>query len=110
MLRWFQLFLSWICIYFLPYFYIIKIISWIYFILSFSLFFLVFILIKVNFLDFREKVLEIPPKHSLKFNILLYYPIIGYLAFNGFFGLSILIFLYFYLIYYILYCKNSWNI
>jgi hypothetical protein len=71
---------------------------------------LVLILIKIDYSEFRKHILEISPKHSLKFNILLYYPIIGYLAFNGSFGLATLIFLYFYLIYYIFYCKNSWNI
>lgn len=110
MLRWFQLFLTWIWIYLLPNYSTIEIISWIYFILSFLLFLLVFTLIKIDYYDFREQILNITPKHSLKYNILLYYPIIGYLSFNGFFVLSILIFVYFYLIYYILYCKNSWNI
>jgi hypothetical protein len=109
MLRWFHLILSWTWIYFLPYFNLIKIISWIYFIISFLLFFLIFILIKINCEDFKKLVLEIPPKHTLLYNSILYYPIIGYISFNGFIGLSILIFFYFYLIYYIFYCKNSWN-
>ena len=109
MFRWFQLFLTFIWIYLLPNFYTIEIISWIYFILFFLLFLLVFTLIKINYINSRELILNITPENSLKYNILLYYTIIGYLSFNGFFGLSILIFMYFYLIYYILYCKDFWN-
>jgi hypothetical protein len=95
------LILGWSFIYFLPHIKILEIFAWIYYIFVFFLLSIANLLIFYQDQNFINNLKEIESKKSIKkplwFNSLYYYPIITYLAYNGFLYLSIFIFIVFYL-------------